>query len=143
MVDLQKLIAAELQRWNNPYPLEKIFHTADPRTVAEHINSFCKRELGSGIAQTLFYEVSIGIVCGLKLHNGEDIVVKALASASMSDYLQATVRVQNYLRAQGYPCTRPICGPLPLVAGTVMVEELDDEGEFHNAHEPTDLDIKS
>ena len=134
--DLETLIAAELARWHNPYPLEQIFHMADPQRVVEYINTFCERELGSGIASTSFYEVSIGIVCGLQLHNGARIVIKLLSSTVSTDFLRAVVRIQHYLRARDYPCTRPLYGPLPLVAGIAMVEELDDAGEYHDAHEP-------
>jgi hypothetical protein len=99
MADLKEMIADDLNRWDNPYLLEKIFHTADPNMVAEHINAFCEREPGSGIARTVFYEVSIGVVCGLQLHDEALIVIKALASTATTDYLRAAVRVQHYLRA--------------------------------------------
>ncbi|GCE21264.1 hypothetical protein [Dictyobacter kobayashii] len=135
-MDLQACIEAELERWHNPYPLQQIFQTAEPQTVVELINTFCKRELGSSIASTVFYEVSIGVVCGLQLQDGRKIVLKLLGPGESIERLRAVVRVQRYLLEQGYPCTHPICEPSELANGITMVEELDAEGEFHDAHQP-------
>ncbi|GCE07057.1 hypothetical protein [Dictyobacter aurantiacus] len=135
-MDLQAYIAEELERWHNPYPLQRIFGMAEPRLITEQIDAFCARKLGSGIASTLFYEVSIGVVCGLQLVDGRRIVLKLLGPDESMERLRGVTRVQGYLLEQGYPCTRPICGPLALADGIALVEELDDLGEYHDAHQP-------
>ncbi|GCE28667.1 hypothetical protein KDA_41510 [Dictyobacter alpinus] len=133
---LPQLIKDELERWHNPYPLQQIFRTADPVAVTAQIEEFCVRELGSGIADTLFYAVSIGVVCGLQLRDGARIVLKLLGPTASMAHLQDVVRVQHYLLAEGYPCTRPVYGPARLLDGIAMVEEFDNRGEYHDAHEP-------
>ncbi|GLV60439.1 hypothetical protein KDH_72580 [Dictyobacter sp. S3.2.2.5] len=136
MMDLQACIAEELEDWHNPHPLQRIFGTAEPRLIMELVNAFCERELGSGIASTIFYEVSIGVVSGLQLHDGRRIVLKLLGPDESMERLRGVTRVQHYLREQGYPCTQPLFGPLPLVDGIALVEEFDDLGEYHDAHQP-------
>ncbi|GHO89253.1 hypothetical protein [Dictyobacter formicarum] len=135
-MDLQACIADELEDWYNPYPLKQIFQTAEPQLVVEQINTFCERELGSCIASAIFYEVSIGVVCGLQLQDGRKIVLKLLGPEESIERLRGVVRVQRYLLEQGYPCTHPIREPLPLVNGIAMIEEFDDLGEYHDAHQP-------
>ena len=136
MQTLTKLIQSELDRWHNTYPLETLFGTIQAEEVAAIIDTFCQHTRGSAIADCYFYEVSLGIVAGLRLKDGQCIVIKGLINPRPPTYLQAVVRVQRYLRSQNYPCTEPIGGPLPLGLGQAMLEALDDRGEFHDAHDP-------
>jgi hypothetical protein len=136
MPTLYDFVDAELKRWHNPYPLQSLFGSDDPGTVVTTIETFCRNALGSPLHETIFYEVSLGIVVGLSLADGRHVVIKGLIEERPLAYLRAVVRVQRYLLAQGFPCTRPLYDPLPLGRGLALVEALDASGEFHDAHDP-------
>jgi len=136
MPTLYNFVDAELKRWHNPYPLRSLFGSDDPGTVVTTIETFCRNALGSPLHETIFYEVSQGIVVGLSLADGRHVVIKGLIEERPLAYLRAVVRVQCYLLAQGFPCTRPLYDPLPLGRGLALVEVLDASGEFHDAHDP-------
>jgi hypothetical protein len=70
MLALIERIAAYIDRWHNPYLLQIIFGSADPEFIAERFNAFCLSELGSPLAETVFFEASQGLVFGLQLRDG-------------------------------------------------------------------------
>lgn len=136
MQDFVAMIANYLTRWNNPFLLEAIFHSADPVTVAQHVDTFCINELGCAIEKTYFFEASQGLAAGFLLKDGRRIVLKAHPPKRSLDFLSAIVQVQRYLADQGYPCPRPLLPPRPLVNGHATVEDLIDEGVYTDAHDP-------
>ena len=129
-------IAAWMARWDTHFVEPIVFGTTDPRQIAYLIDAFCQKELAAPVADYLFYESSQGAVCGVRLANGRRIVLKIHQPSRSQDFLQAVVQVQNYLQAHNYPCTKPLLNPKPLANGTTTVEELVDEGVYHQAHDP-------
>lgn len=130
------VIAACLAEFETPFVEIAIFGTADPTQIATYVDAFCLNEIGSAIAEYLFYESSQGAVFGLHLADGRRIVVKAQQPARSLDSLAAVYRVQSHLASHGFPCPEPIIGPKPFARGYAIVEELVDDGVYVNAHEP-------
>ncbi len=136
MDKLVELIGAYLERWHSPFLLQAIFRRADPQLIASTIVAFCQSQLGSAIDETRFFEASQGAVFGLRLSDGRGIVIKAHPPTRSLAALSAVFAVQRYLVASGYPCPDPLLPPKPLAAGHAVVEELVDEGVYHDAHDP-------
>lgn len=136
MLELTEMIVAYIAGWGYPFLLQAIFDTTEPLTIAGIIDTFCASELGSSIAQPLFFECSQGAVFGLLLHNHQRIVIKAHHPRRSTGFLNAVVRVQHHLADHGYPCPRPLFDTRPLSNGHASVEELIDEGIYTDAHDP-------
>jgi hypothetical protein len=134
--ELIDIITANLNRWEIPI-LPTIVGSADPTVIAQEINSFCQVRLCSAITRAYFLEVSQGAVFGLQLQDRHRIVIKAHSSRSNYEYLQAVMRAQHYLADQSYPCPLPLLEPSPFMHGLATIEELIDQGEFKNPHDPT------
>jgi len=133
---LIEMIAAYINRWHNPYLLQIIFGSTDPQFIAQRINAFCISELDSPLAETVFFEASQGLVFGLQLQDGRRVVIKVHKPDRSRAFLSAVVTIQRYLNDQGYPCPRPLLDPRACVEGLALVEELIDEGVYHDAHDP-------
>jgi hypothetical protein len=114
-----------------------VFGTTDPHQIACLIDTFCQKELGTAVADYIFYESSVGAVCGLGLVDGRRVVVKVHQPSYPLDFLQAVVMVQQYLVAHGYPCPEPLLDPRHLAHGIATTEEFVDEGIYQEAYDPT------
>src|SRR6266705_3317335 len=130
------VIVAYVAGDENPFVEHAIFGTADPTQIATCVDAFCLNEIGSAIAEYLFYESSQGAVFGLLLADGRRIVVKAQQPGQSLDFLAAVYRIQSHLASHGFPCPKPIIGPKPFARGYAIVEELVDDGVYVNAHDP-------
>lgn len=104
-------------------------------TSSRELARFCRDELGSAPVEAVFYEASVGSVSGLLLDDGRCVVVKG-HWLRPADELAACAEVQTELADRGYPCPRPLLGPRPLGRGYGTVEELVDDGDRRDAHEP-------
>lgn len=131
------LIAATIGPWETPFVERAIFGTSDPAQIATSIDTFSRSELGSAVAEGLFYESSQGAVSGIRLEDGRRVVVKAHPPEQPLAFLRAVYEVQHNLSRRGYPCPRPLLAPRPLARGHAMSEELVDSGSYADAHDPT------
>ncbi|GHO90509.1 hypothetical protein KSF_005570 [Reticulibacter mediterranei] len=129
------VICQHIAQWEQHFVEPDVFETTDPQKIAEHIDSFCQAELGAAVEEYLFYEASIGAVCGVRLMDQRRIVVKVHHARPLA-FLQAMVQVQHYLLAHGYPCPKPLLAPRPLAQGIATTEVLMDEGVYHEASDP-------
>lgn len=136
MIARHDVITSWIDQWNTHFVEPTVFGTTDPHQIARLFDMFCREELDAALADVLFYESSIGAVCGMRLGDGRRIVVKVHQSSRPLDFLQAIVRVQSYLIDHGYPCTRPLLDPRPLAHGIATTEEFVDEGVYCQAHDP-------
>ncbi len=136
MTASNNVIAEWTSKWSVLFVEKEVFRTTDPDQIARMIDTFCQTELGSAVADYLFFESSQGAVCGLRLIDGRRVVIKVHKFSRSLDFLNAVVRVQHYLADKGYPCPRPLLGPRPLAYGQAIVEELIDEGFYKDAHDP-------
>ncbi|HEV2656160.1 MAG TPA: hypothetical protein VGT82_14435 [Ktedonobacteraceae bacterium] len=135
MPALTDLIAAYIDRWHNPYLLKLIFNSADPASIAQRIDTFCHAEMGSPLDETVFFAASQGLVFGVRLRDGRRIVIKVHKPGRAPSFLSGVGTVQRYLADAGYPCPHPLLGPRPCGQGLAMVEDLIDEGVYHDAHD--------
>src|SRR5258708_814151 len=136
MIAQHDVITSWIAQWDAHFVEPVVFGLTDPHQIAYLIDTFCQEELGAAVADYLFYESSIGAVCGVRLVDGRRVVVKVHQSSCSLDFLKAVVRVQHYLVNHGYPCTKPLLDPRPLAYGIATTEEFDDEGAYHQAYDP-------
>jgi hypothetical protein len=132
---ISEIVAAFMEGWPGPWTEDELFGTHEPEVVGAALGEFCATELGSPIADALFYEASIGCVVGAVLEDGRRVVVKAHALANSPEYLEAAARVQETLVERGFPAPAVLLGPRPLGRTLATVEQLVDEGDYRDAHE--------
>jgi Phosphotransferase enzyme family len=131
------VIAAHLVESDSLFVEQAIFNSADPAKIVQTVDAFCSTELGSAIAECLFYESSQGSVIGLRLADNRRVVVKAHPPSQSLEFLAAVYRMQSHLANHSFPCPKPIRGPTPLASGYAVVEEFVDDGVYADAHEPS------
>ncbi len=131
------VITSYMSQWDAHFVEPVVFGTTSPQKIASLIDTFCYEELGAPVADFLFYESSVGVVCGIRLADGRRVVVKVHQSSRSLDFLQAVVRVQHYLHSKGYPCTKPLLDPRPLALGIATTDGFIDEGLYQQAYDPT------
>jgi hypothetical protein len=101
----------------------RVLGTDDPTEVASVIEAFVDRRLGP-VADALFYRRSVGIVAGLRLGDGSQVVLKVHHWNAAAPRLAPVHQVQRELAGRGLPAPRPLVGPEPLGRGMATVEEL-------------------
>ncbi len=129
---MSEIVAAELSRWGVSDVERAVFGSDDPNEIDRMVARFCDAQLGERPASGLFYRSSVGCVVGVGLASGRRVVLKAYQDRWTASFLAAVRTVQEHLEALGYPCARPLGGPVPLGAdrpNLVMVESwLPDPG---------------
>jgi len=107
-----------------------VFGTADAAEIASALESLVRGTLGTKIKDAMFYETSVGCVVGLLLRNGSEVVVKAYQPRWSDEFLREVQRAQGALARSGFPCPRPVSGPVHLFAGHALIEAyLPDPGQ--------------
>jgi hypothetical protein len=106
-----------------------IFGTTDADQMAELISSLVIDQTGVAVEGATFYGASAGCVFGLRLDDGQLVVCKAYQPHWELPFLQGIQRVQLAVHESGFPCPRPIAGPVPLGRGLATLESyLPDPG---------------
>ena len=136
IASLEVAITAHLAEWEQPFVELAIHETSVPRSIAQAIDAFCSRELGSPVAGTLFYRSSVGAVAGVVLADGRRVVIKAHQPDRQPAHLRAAVHLQRFLAEAGLFAPRIIAGLLPLGTGLAVVEEYCSRGEWRDGHDP-------
>jgi Phosphotransferase enzyme family len=116
---------------------ELVFGTRDGGAIDERVNLLCVAQLGSPVADVRFRTASVGVVFGLRLADGRQVVLKAHQPRESREKLEAVHAVQGALFRAGFPCPEPLAGPAVLADGFATVESLVDVGEFRDTHDPT------
>jgi aminoglycoside phosphotransferase (APT) family kinase protein len=115
--------------------LERTVLGSDVATeIAAIICEFVARQLAP-VETAIFYHTSVGIVAGLRIVDGRDVVVKVHRWQVSIARLTAVQRVQAHLAASGLPVPRPLCEPEPLGSGIAVIEELRS-GDAADGHDP-------
>lgn len=137
MISQHDVITTWMDEWDTHFVEPIVFGTTDPYQIACLIDTFCQKELGTAVRDYLFYESSIGAVCGVCLVDDRRVVLKVHQPSCSLDFLLAVVRVQHFLIDHGYPCPKPFLDPRPLAYGIATTEEFVDDGVYHQAYDPT------
>jgi hypothetical protein len=114
------VIEAQFARWagTGGGAIERdVLGTDRPGDIARIFERFCDESLGARPAGGLFYRASAGCVLGIRLEDGEDVVVKAFQRRWDSSFLAAVQEAQGRVAAGGIPCPRPLLSPTPIRAG--------------------------
>jgi hypothetical protein len=130
------VIATHLAEWGSAHVELAIYGDDDATAIAGALDEFCRAELGTAVARTLFYQSSIGAVAGLELHDGRRIVVKAHQPDWSRTRLEEIVRLQKHLASRGGWAPPVLAGPSPLGRGLAIAEAYVDRGAPPDAHQP-------
>jgi hypothetical protein len=85
----------------------------------EVLGDWCRREIGSSPTDRLFETVRLSVVIGLRMADGQEVVIKVRA---MSPRVDARSDVQRHLFSAGFPCPEPLAGPSVLGSGVATAE---------------------
>jgi hypothetical protein len=96
----------------------------EPSTPAP-VAAWCRRWLGAEPTAVLFNLGHLSQVMGLRLADGEVVVLKVRPP---SERLAGCVLVQRHLWAAGFPCPKPLAGPAPLATMSATAEVLVEGG---------------
>jgi hypothetical protein len=86
---------------------------------SDRLARWCVEQLGSPPAEELFRSGYLSAVIGVRLADGREVVVKVRPD---SPRIAACVEVQNRMFRAGYPCPRPLAGPVPFGSGVATAE---------------------
>ena len=106
MAQLVTLVSNAWEEWE-PAVERAIFGTDDADEISALIQAFVTRQCGS-IAEAAFYRPGVGIVSGLRLVNGSEVVVKIHRWNVSLARLAAIQSVQAALVDKGLPVPRPL-----------------------------------
>ena len=98
------------------------------------LDGWCRRWLGTGVDELLFTTGHLSRVTGLRLGDGREVVVKVREAA---DRLRGCTDVQQALWRAGFPCPRPLVGPVPLGRYAANAESLVAGGDLLRAADDT------
>jgi hypothetical protein len=122
MPSLEHLIGQAAEAWE-PAVERAIFGTGEPQAVAHLIEEWVTAACGP-IAEAVFYRPGVGIVAGLRLVSGAEVVIKVHRWNASADRLRAMQMVQARIAAHDKRAPRPLAGPQALGRGLATVEEL-------------------
>jgi Phosphotransferase enzyme family len=133
---LEAIIADHLRDWERAHVDLAIHGSGDARVIAQALDQFCRRELGSPVAEGLFYRSSIGAVAGVALADGRRVVIKAHQPDWSAEQLRAVVALQRHVASVSGLAPNVLAGPSPVGQGLAVVEDFAARGSARDAHEP-------
>jgi Phosphotransferase enzyme family len=137
VVGVAQAIEDQFAAWGYvPQVVREVFESPSAGSIAAALDGFCREHLGAGVAELRFFFGSVGSVHGLRLRDGQEVVVKALRPGTRLARLEAVQEVQRRLHANGFPCPNPLVAPAPLARGTGVAETLLDLGTAPDGHLP-------
>ena len=109
---------------------ETVFGTSDLGQISDATLEFCVEHLGTPVREPLFYAASVGCVIGVELDDGRKVVVKAYQPRWRAGFLRAVADAQRSLERTGFPCPKPIAGPVRLLSAHALIEShVPDPGQ--------------
>ena len=118
---LADLAADSMRRVGSHLEMD-LLGTTEPDTVATAIVSTCET-LGK-LQEAVFYEAGVGLVVGLRLEDGREVVVKLHRFNATAERLTVCLEVQAHLNHAGLPAPQPLLPVVPIGSGLATVEEL-------------------
>jgi hypothetical protein len=133
---LSTQLAAGLADPANQLLIQSILGTSDAELISQTVQELCKLHLGQSITEVEFWEVSVSLTVGLRL--GRDrVVVKFRSPNNITlETLQTVCQIQQGLSEQGFPAPRLVLMPMSYANCLMSVEQLLDQGENCDAHDP-------
>jgi len=119
---LESLVKRNSEDWD-PALERMIFGTDDAHDIAGMIEGLITERCGP-IADAVFYRPGVGVVAGVRLVEGPEVVVKVHRNNVSAERLAAVHQVQALVAESGLPAPRPLVGPTRLAGGTAIVEQL-------------------
>jgi Ser/Thr protein kinase RdoA (MazF antagonist) len=113
-----------------------VFGTLDREGVDAWLHKTLRQRVGAGVAETSFRSGRISAVYGCRLSDGRHVAVKVHRPGADTAHLSAAVHAQQRLAAAGFPCPRPLHGPVTVDDRTLVVETLLTGGRWRDAREP-------
>jgi Phosphotransferase enzyme family len=114
---------------------QAIFDTSEPVAIARHIENLVAERLATP-DHALFYKPGVGVVAGLALVDGTNVVVKVHRWNVTVDRLRAIQHLQQHLASAGLPAPLPLMDPEPIGHGIATAEELI-VGQTADARDPS------
>jgi hypothetical protein len=111
--------------WPDAAVERSIFGTEEPDAIWGSVREICPEAV-----DCFAFEVSVGALFGLRLHDGSRVALKVHVQRNV-DALNAVQRVQAHLFEVGFPCPEPLG-----VRGRATLERWFEEGVYRDAHEP-------
>jgi hypothetical protein len=134
MPPLATLVSTASAAWD-PAVERAILETGDASEIARMVEAFVGNRCGP-VDDGVFYRPGVGIVAGLRLVDGSEVVVKIHRWNVSIARLAAVQQVQRALADDGLPVPRPLTAPEPLVHGIATIEELRRGGRA-SGRDPT------
>jgi hypothetical protein len=101
--------------------------------LPDWLPAWCLEHLGSEPADLLFQARQVSMVCGLRLADGAEVVVKARADDGRA---VSCVAAQARLAARGFPCARPLTPVTRAASLAVHAEEFRPGGAVLHGDSP-------
>jgi hypothetical protein len=134
---LERAVSRRFGEWGGAHVELAIYGVEDAGLIARTVDEFCRRHLGSGVHETLFYKSSVGAVTGVTLEDQRRVVVKIYQPDRSLERLLEIVELQRHLARARVLAPDVLAGPAPLASGLGVVEEYIDRGDSADAHDST------
>ena len=102
----------------------EVFGTMESSEVAAVLASLAATATGVEVVGGLWYCSSTAAVAGVVLEDGRSVVVRAYQRSASSSFIEGVVRAQDRLASAGFPCARPLSGPVVVDGILGRVESL-------------------
>jgi hypothetical protein len=103
--------------------------------LAADIQATVEESLEQTVLDCFHCEMSVGLVLGLRLANGKQVLVKLHGADVDLPALVECSQVQEYLAGRSFPCPHPL-GVVTLGSRCLSMEEFRNEGDWVDAHKP-------
>jgi len=103
--------------------LRSIHNTVVSVEIAMSLRVWCQVRLGADVVDAWLWRVSVGCVCGVRLDDGRDVVIKVYSSDRTADRISRVLNAQRHAGMSGIPAASPIAGPYPLAQGLATAED--------------------
>jgi Ser/Thr protein kinase RdoA (MazF antagonist) len=113
-----------------------VFGPLDGDGIDAWLDQTLHRQVDAGVAEVLLRSGRISAVYGCRLRDGRHVAVKVHRPGADTSHLTAAVHAQQRLAAAGYPCPRPVHGPITVDDRTLVVETLMTGGRWRDARQP-------
>jgi hypothetical protein len=113
-----------------------IFGSGCSAAIAELLDTYLRRRLGSGISQVLFRAGRIDSVWGVRTEDDKEVVVKAHRPPVDLTAKRAAAVAQRLLDEAGFPCPTPLSGPDVVGELVLSAETMLREGTPGDARDP-------